>query len=131
MLIERKDPMDEAVLKEQEESKFVFMDAGRNPVEFLHKGQVFKIHIKHFHSGRKFYGPLKSKNERRRSELWNHPIHTRSKPARYVTHAHIMRADGGKLAFIEARCHPNDNPSRKLGRKIALNRAVKWIEENF
>jgi len=110
----------EAVLKEREE-KFAFGDTGKNPLEFLHKGQLFKIKINHVHSGNDIYNTLAHKH---------HPVIISKKPSRYVTFARVYK-DDACVVILNARCHPNDNPSRKLGRKIALNRAVKWIEENF
>lgn len=44
----------------------------------------------------------------------------------YVTKCDLIEEGSNAIVCsAEARCHPNDNPSRKIGRAIAVGRAVK------
>ncbi len=43
----------------------------------------------------------------------------------YITKCDLIDEDNHILCSGESRCHPNDNPSRQIGRRIAVGRAVK------
>lgn len=49
-------------------------------------------------------------------------------PPRFVTWADVLDEQGHVVAFGGAFCSHKDNPSRKMGRAIAHNRALKYLE---
>lgn len=58
--------------------------------------------------------------------------HSRKHPRyRWVTHCELIdRYSGRVTARATAHCAPQDNPSRKIGRAIAVGRALKSYFED-
>ena len=52
-------------------------------------------------------------------------VHSSSK---WITEARLMR-DGVEVAYGVSSCNPKDNPSRKIGRAIAVGRALRYYDE--
>lgn len=44
----------------------------------------------------------------------------------YVTKCELIEEQSNAIVCAaESRCHPNDNPNRRIGRAIAVGRAIK------
>jgi hypothetical protein len=49
---------------------------------------------------------------------------------RWTTVAVLYDADGNEVVRGVSKCGPNDNPNRKIGRAIAVGRALRKYHEN-
>lgn len=61
----------------------------------------------------------------KQSDLEGLKLENSKRAPRYVTYAILLDADGMVQTISSAACSPKDTPSRKMGRAIAHNRAIK------